>query len=115
MLVTKLKNLRKRLSRLEIWPTGKLAPQFIVCNIENYFFLRIKVGVTFFPNTTLELRNPEGLPLLATSTKISTYFRTNRPNGFILYLGNAIGTHKISKRSKTVNTKIKIMSNLLMM
>ncbi|XP_046433556.1 laminin subunit alpha [Neodiprion fabricii] len=48
----------------------------------------IKIGLTFYRNTTLELKNPESLPLLATSTKISAYFRTNQTNGFMLYLGN---------------------------
>ncbi|XP_066588247.1 laminin subunit alpha [Prorops nasuta] len=49
---------------------------------------RFKVGLTFYRNTTLELKNPENLPLLATSTKISVYFKTNKTNGFLLYLGN---------------------------
>lgn len=49
---------------------------------------RFKTGLTFYRNTTLELKNPESLPLLATSTKISLYFRTNKTNGFLLYLGN---------------------------
>ncbi|XP_023289722.1 laminin subunit alpha, partial [Orussus abietinus] len=49
---------------------------------------RFKIGLTFYRNTTLELKNPEGLPLLATSTKISLFFSTNKTNGFLLYLGN---------------------------
>ncbi|XP_011495348.1 PREDICTED: laminin subunit alpha [Ceratosolen solmsi marchali] len=49
---------------------------------------RIRIGLTFFPNTTLELKNPESLPLQITSTKISVYFRTAKPNGFLMYLGN---------------------------
>ncbi|XP_015602424.1 laminin subunit alpha [Cephus cinctus] len=49
---------------------------------------RFKTGLTFYRNTTLELKNPENFPLLATSTKISLYFRTNKTNGFLLYLGN---------------------------
>lgn len=49
---------------------------------------RFKIGLTFYRNTTLELKNPESLPLLATSTKVSLYFRTNKTNGFLLYLGN---------------------------
>ncbi|XP_033329969.2 laminin subunit alpha [Megalopta genalis] len=60
---------------------------------------RFKVGLTFYRNTTLELKNPESLPLLATSTKVSMYFRTNNTNGFLLYLGNE-DNRKIS-RSKT--------------
>ncbi|KAH0550044.1 laminin subunit alpha [Cotesia glomerata] len=49
---------------------------------------RFKIGVTFYRNTTLQLKNPESLPLLATSTKLSLYFRTDKANGFLLYLGN---------------------------
>ncbi|XP_065337904.1 laminin subunit alpha [Cloeon dipterum] len=62
---------------------------------------RIKVGVQFYPNTTLQLKNPEGLPLLATSTKISTYLKTSKTNGFVLYLGNAVGTKNLVKRAIT--------------
>ncbi|XP_012267208.2 laminin subunit alpha [Athalia rosae] len=60
---------------------------------------RFKIGLTFYRNTTLELKNPEGLPLLATSTRISTYFRTNQTNGFLLYLGNEQKSKQ--SRSKT--------------
>lgn len=48
----------------------------------------IKVGVAFQPNTTLELVPPKNLPLLTTSTRISGYFKTDKPNGFLMYLGN---------------------------
>lgn len=48
----------------------------------------IKVGVQFHPNTTLELQPPQNLPLLATNSRISTYVKTDKPNGFIFYLGN---------------------------
>jgi len=62
---------------------------------------RFRTGLTFYRNTTLELKNPESLPLLTTSTKISLYFRTNKTNGFLLYLGNE---EKIKlPRSKTVS------------
>jgi len=62
---------------------------------------RFRTGLTFYRNTTLELKNPESLPLLTTSTKISLYFRTNKTNGFLLYLGNE---EKIKlSRSKTVS------------
>lgn len=60
---------------------------------------RVKTGVTFYRNTTLELKNPESLPLLATSTKLSLYFRTNKTNGFLLYLGNEDNSK--TPRSKT--------------
>jgi laminin alpha 3/5 len=61
---------------------------------------RIRIGLTFFPNTTLELKNPESLPLQTTSTKISVYFRTSKANGFLMYLGNENRTNIL--RVKTV-------------
>lgn len=68
---------------------------------------RYKTGLTFYRNTTLELKNPESLPLLATSTKISLYFRTNNTNGFLLYLGNE---EKMKlPRSKTVSSMANLM------
>ncbi|GJQ84232.1 LanA [Trypoxylus dichotomus] len=60
---------------------------------------RIKVGVRFYKNTTLELRNPDNLEQLSTSTKISGYFRTNNTFGLLIYLGNANGTGL--RRTKT--------------
>lgn len=48
----------------------------------------IKVGVRFHPNTTLELQPPASLAQLANDFKTSVYFRTNKTNGFLLYLGN---------------------------
>lgn len=61
---------------------------------------RINVGVRFYPNTTLELRNPDNLEDLSTSTKISGYFRTNNSYGLLIYLGNGYGTGL--RRTKTV-------------
>lgn len=49
---------------------------------------RFRNGLTFYRNTTLELKNPESLSLLGTYAKISLYFRTNKTNGLLLYLGN---------------------------
>lgn len=62
---------------------------------------RFRYGLTFYRNTTLELKNPESLSLLATSTKVSLYFRTNKTNGFLLYLGNEDKANL--PRSKMVN------------
>ena len=59
------------------------------------------MGVTFSQNTALELRNPESLPQLATSTKVSLYFKTNKPNGFLLYLGNEEGAHRKMRRVRS--------------
>ncbi|GAB6025535.1 hypothetical protein CHUAL_011266 [Chamberlinius hualienensis] len=62
---------------------------------------RISVGMRFYPNSTLELRNPEGIHRSATSTKFSLYVKTSEPNGFLAYIGSPVGTHKKVKRSLT--------------
>lgn len=62
---------------------------------------RFRVGLTFYRNTTLELKNPESLVFLATSTIFSLYFRTNATNGFLLYLGNEDKSNNL--HSKTVS------------
>lgn len=48
----------------------------------------IKVGVRFHPNTTLELKPPASLPQLSNDFKTSVYFRTNKSNGLLWYVGN---------------------------
>lgn len=48
----------------------------------------IKIGVQFHPNTTLELQPPQNLVQLASDFKSSIYFKTNKSNGFLIYLGN---------------------------
>nr|CAI5850401.1 unnamed protein product [Callosobruchus analis] len=53
---------------------------------------RIKVGVEFYPNTTLELRTPKNIEDLTTATKFSGYFKTSKPNGLLFYIGNPQGT-----------------------
>lgn len=47
----------------------------------------INVGLQFYPNTTLELKPPENLAVLS-NTQVSAYLKTDRPNGFVFYLGN---------------------------
>ncbi|CAH0547112.1 unnamed protein product [Brassicogethes aeneus] len=54
---------------------------------------KVKVGVRFYPNTTLELKNPDNIEQLTTSVKISGYFRTPKRDGLIFYLGNPNGTN----------------------
>lgn len=48
----------------------------------------IKLGVQFMPNTTLELKTPENIQAQTFNTKISTHFKTDKPHGLLLYLGN---------------------------
>lgn len=62
---------------------------------------QIKIGMKFYPNTTLELRNPPNIEDLTTSTRISGYFRTSKPNGLLWYLGNPVGTNL--RRTRTVS------------
>lgn len=64
---------------------------------------RIKVGVSFSPSTYLELRNPDNIEDLVISTKFSGYFRTNKENGFLFYIGNPKGTNL--PKTKTVCEK----------
>lgn len=59
----------------------------------------IKVGVNFHPNTTLELQPPSYLPSLAANSKVSAFVRTEKPNGFLLYLGNENRTGSRGKRT----------------
>lgn len=50
----------------------------------------IKFGMTFHPNTTLEVKPPEVLSQMASNSTVSAYFKTNKPEGFLLYLGNEV-------------------------
>lgn len=62
---------------------------------------RINVGVTFYHNSTLQLRNPDGLNRAATANQFSLYFRTGELNGFLAYLGNEVGTSKKLRRTRS--------------
>lgn len=63
---------------------------------------RVKVGVIFEPNTFVEIKNPEDLAQQSTTTKVSAYFKTEKPNGVLLYLGNEVGTSRRLTRTLTV-------------
>lgn len=52
----------------------------------------IKVGVNFHPNTTLELQPIKMPEYLTTNSRVSAYFRTEKPNGFLMYFGNENAT-----------------------
>lgn len=62
---------------------------------------RIKVGVRFYEDTTLQLRNPESLSQQTTSSRLSVFFNTSQPNGFLLYLGNEKDSNRKLRRTKT--------------
>lgn len=54
-------------------------------DIARDFANRIKVGVTFNEKTVLELKTPD---VVTPVSKLSLYFNTSNPNGFLVYLGN---------------------------
>ncbi|VVC44657.1 Hypothetical protein CINCED_3A025090 [Cinara cedri] len=62
---------------------------------------RIKVGVSLSRNSTIELRNPDNLAQQGISTLASIYFKTDQPNGLIMYLGNEVGTSRRMRRAIT--------------
>ena len=62
---------------------------------------RITVGVSLYHNSTLQLRNPEGLNRAATANQFSLYFRTEESDGFLAYLGNEVGTSKQLRRTRS--------------
>ncbi|KAK9499521.1 hypothetical protein O3M35_002544 [Rhynocoris fuscipes] len=63
----------------------------------------IKVGVSFFHNTTLELRNPSSLPEQGINNYASLYFNTTDPNGLLFFLGNEKKVERRSRRSFNTN------------
>lgn len=65
---------------------------------------RVKVGVNFDPNTFVEIKNPDDLAKQSVTTKISGYFKTDQPNGALVYVGNEMGTSRKLKRAQTVST-----------
>lgn len=66
---------------------------------------RIKLGVQFFDNSTLQLRNPESMAeKAATHTSLSMYFKTTERYGLLAFVGNEKGTHNQMKRVLTVSS-----------
>ncbi len=45
------------------------------------------VGVQFFHNTTLQLRNPQNMVQAGSYTKLQMYFKTKQDNALLAYLG----------------------------
>ncbi|XP_071537849.1 laminin subunit alpha isoform X2 [Panulirus ornatus] len=62
---------------------------------------KIKVGVSFLPNTTIELENPTDLTKAATSTKLSVFVKTNEPSGLIMFMGTPVGHSQRMRRTRT--------------
>ncbi|KAK8725472.1 hypothetical protein OTU49_010877, partial [Cherax quadricarinatus] len=62
---------------------------------------KIKVGVSFLPNTTIEVENPEDLIKAATSTKLSLFTQTEEPTGLLLFMGTPVGGSKRMRRTTT--------------
>lgn len=70
---------------------------------------RINLGVQFFENTTLQMRNPEGIEKAATHTQFSMYFKTTERFGLLTFIGNEKGAHNQMKRVLTVSVCIGIL------
>lgn len=66
------------------------------------FVFRINVGRKLSKNSIIELRNPTNLAQESISTNASIYFKTNEPDGLIMYLGNAVESSPKNKRVKNV-------------
>ncbi|XP_076046327.1 laminin subunit alpha isoform X4 [Oratosquilla oratoria] len=62
---------------------------------------KIKVGVDFESETTIELKNPDDLTEYSTSTKMSLFVNTRESNGFLMFLGSPVGTHQKIRRAST--------------
>ncbi|XP_050725715.1 laminin subunit alpha-like isoform X5 [Eriocheir sinensis] len=62
---------------------------------------KIKVGVSFLPNTTIEVENPRDMTKASTSTKVSTFIKTNQPSGLIFFMGTPVGGHQRMRRTTT--------------
>ncbi|XP_042212496.1 laminin subunit alpha-like isoform X1 [Homarus americanus] len=62
---------------------------------------KIKVGVSFQPNTTIEVQNPEDLTKATTSTKLSVFVQTEEPSGLLLFMGTPVGGSQRMRRTTT--------------
>ncbi|CAH1775060.1 unnamed protein product, partial [Owenia fusiformis] len=49
---------------------------------------RIKVGVRYKSDSTLQVRNPDGLGDKGSRTRVELFFRTTERDGFLMYLGS---------------------------
>uniref|UniRef100_A0A8D8UVI4 Laminin subunit alpha n=1 Tax=Cacopsylla melanoneura TaxID=428564 RepID=A0A8D8UVI4_9HEMI len=60
---------------------------------------RVNLGAAFNSSSTLELRNPDNIADLGLNSRASLWFQTNKPNGLLFYIGNAVGTSNRDRRS----------------
>lgn len=56
---------------------------------------RVPVGMNLQESSSLLLANPESLESQQAETKVSVHFKTNEPNGLLLYLGNEPGRKEV--------------------
>ncbi|KRZ28597.1 Laminin-like protein epi-1 [Trichinella pseudospiralis] len=49
---------------------------------------KVKLGVRFYPNSTLQLYNFDRLGEVQAQTQVQLYFRTHYPDGLLFFLGN---------------------------
>ncbi|XP_018008782.1 laminin subunit alpha [Hyalella azteca] len=62
---------------------------------------KVRVGVDFQDDTTVEVFPPGDPSESSTSTKFSLYTRTEQPTGLLLFMGTPVGGHKLMRRTKT--------------
>ncbi|KAF2360979.1 Laminin G domain [Trinorchestia longiramus] len=62
---------------------------------------KVRVGVEFHDDTTIEVIPPGEPSESATSTKFSLYTSTEQPTGLLFFMGTPLGGHKLMRRTKT--------------
>ena len=70
---------------------------------QNYPIFQIRVGMQFFRNSSLQLRNPKNIANAGSYSKISLYFNTDQRNGFLAYVGPDASTFGQLATVSTVN------------
>lgn len=57
---------------------------------------RVPVGMTLQETSSLLLANPESLESQQAETQVSLHFKTNEPDGLLMYLGNEPGRKEVT-------------------
>lgn len=61
----------------------------------------MKVGAHFYPNSSLQLHNPDRFTRTSAYSLISLYFKTRVPDGLLFFIGNEVGTARTTKAVPT--------------
>ncbi|KRZ88222.1 Laminin-like protein epi-1 [Trichinella sp. T8] len=60
---------------------------------------KVKLGVRFYPNSTLQLYNLDQLGEIQAQTQVQLYFRTHYPDGLLFFLGNELNSAEMNEKS----------------